>query len=341
MEGFLSVKEATKSYAQGCKAKAATSIGKLFGKAMLAGMMIGMGAAASSVAAHSVANVGLARLTAAVVFPVGLMMVILLGAELFTGDCLMALGVAEKHISVADCIRVLVLVFLGNFAGALIFTALVYCSGQLDYSAGGLGAYTIKVAYGKATLSFGKAFTSGILCNILVCAAVLMAICAKDISGKLLVSFFVIMLFVTAGFEHCVANMYYITAGLFCKMNPDYVNKAMELYGYTEAQLSQLSWGSFLIKNLIPVTLGNSWWNLLYRTSAFIFKPRKKIKQVILRVTLNFRVTLFLKIEFIVFDAAVPYFGELQEAAFVCAVSALKSSYSIHLQQSPVKPFQV
>ena len=185
MEGFLSVKEATKSYAQGCKAKAATPIGKLFGKAMLAGMMIGMGAAASSVAAHSVANVGLARLTAAVVFPVGLMMVILLGAELFTGDCLMALGVAEKHISVADCIRVLVLVFLGNFAGALIFTALVYCSGQLDYSAGGLGAYTIKVAYGKATLPFGKAFTSGILCNILVCAAVLMAICAKDISGKL------------------------------------------------------------------------------------------------------------------------------------------------------------
>ena len=156
-----------------------------------------------------------------------------------------------------DCIRVLLLVFLGNFAGALIFTALVYCSGQLDYSAGGLGAYTIKVAYGKATLPFGKAFTSGILCNILVCAAVLMAICAKDISGKLLVSFFVIMLFVTAGFEHCVANMYYITAGLFCKMNPDYVNKAMELYGYTEAQLSQLSWGSFLIKNLIPVTLGN------------------------------------------------------------------------------------
>ena len=112
MEGFLSVKEATKSYAQGCKAKAATPIGKLFGKAMLAGMMIGMGAAASSVAAHSVANVGLARLTAAVVFPVGLMMVILLGAELFTGDCLMALGVAEKHISVADCIRVWYLYFL-------------------------------------------------------------------------------------------------------------------------------------------------------------------------------------------------------------------------------------
>ena len=257
MEGFLSVKEATESYAQGCKAKASAPVGKVFGKAMLAGMMIGMGAAASSVAAHAVTNVGLARLTAAVVFPVGLMMVILLGAELFTGDCLMAVGVAGKHISVADCIRVLITVFLGNFAGALIFTALIYASGQLDYSAGGLGAYTIKVAHAKATISFSKGFTSGILCNILVCAAVLMAICAKDITGKLLVSFFVIMLFVTAGFEHCVANMYYITAGLFCKLNLDYVSKAMELYGYTSEQLGQLNWINFLIKNLIPVTLGN------------------------------------------------------------------------------------
>lgn len=257
MEGFLSVKEATKSYAQGCKAKAATSIGKLFGKAMLAGMMIGMGAAASSVAAHSVANVGLARLTAAVVFPVGLMMVILLGAELFTGDCLMALGVAEKHISVADCIRVLVLVFLGNFAGALIFTALVTAAVSLIIQQADLVLTQLRWHMERQHCHLARPFTSGILCNILVCAAVLMAICAKDISGKLLVSFFVIMLFVTAGFEHCVANMYYITAGLFCKMNPDYVNKAMELYGYTEAQLSQLSWGSFLIKNLIPVTLGN------------------------------------------------------------------------------------
>lgn len=257
MEGFLSVREAVDKYAEGCRAKAAASVPVLFGKAMLAGMMIGMGAAASSVAAHSVDNVGLARLTAAVVFPVGLMMVILLGAELFTGDCLMAMGVAGKQISLWDCIRVLILVFLGNFAGAVIFTALIYASGQLNYSGGGLGAYTIKVALGKAALPFGTAFTSGILCNILVCAAVLMALCAKDVSGKLLVSFFVIMLFVTAGFEHCVANMYYITAGLLCKMNPVYVQKAMELYGYTEGQLSQLDWFHFLIGNLLPVTLGN------------------------------------------------------------------------------------
>lgn len=83
--------------------------------------------------------------------------------------------------------------------------------------------------------------------------------------------------------------MYYITAGLFCKMNPDYVNKAMELYGYTEAQLSQLSWGSFLIKNLIPVTLGNIVGGICCIGLPLLYLTAKKIKQVILRVTLNFQ----------------------------------------------------
>lgn len=257
MEGFFSAKEAVEKYVESCRGKAAMSAGHLLGRAALAGMMIGMGAAASSVAAHSVGNVGLARLTAAAVFPVGLMMVILLGAELFTGDCLMAMAVSAKQVSLADFIRVLVLVYLGNLAGAVLFSVLIYFSGQLDYSSGGLGGYTIKVALGKVTLPFTTAFVSGVLCNILVCAAVLMALCAKDVAGKLLSAFFVIMLFVTAGFEHCVANMYYITAGLLCKLNPSYVDKAMELYGYTENQLAQLDIFHFLLGNLLPVTLGN------------------------------------------------------------------------------------
>ena len=84
-----------------------------------------------------------------------------------------------------------------------------------------------------------------------------MAICSKDIVGKLFVSFFVIMLFVVCGFEHCVANMYYITAGLLCKLNPAYVQMAMEQYGYTADQLAALNVGSFLVGNLLPVTIGN------------------------------------------------------------------------------------
>lgn len=257
MDGFLSTKEAVEKYVDGCQAKVQMPNDRLFGKAVLAGMMIAMGAAASSVAAHSIPNVGLARLAAGVVFPVGLMMVILLGAELFTGDCLMAMSVSAGKQSVKDVVRVLIGVYLGNFVGASLLAVLICMSGQLDYSNGLLGAYTIKVAMGKANLPFSQAVVSGILCNILVCAAVLMAACAKDITGKLLASFFTILLFVTAGFEHCVANMYYITAGLLAKMNSTYLGLAVEQYGYTSEQLESLNVVNYLFGNLVPVTVGN------------------------------------------------------------------------------------
>lgn len=254
---FLSIKEAIYTYKNGCKGKCKMSAGLTLGKSFFAGLMIGLGAAGSSVAAHNIGNVGVARLTAAVVFPVGLMMVILMGAELFTGDCLLAIGLPEKDISVPEFIRTLILVYFGNLVGGVVLSGLVVLSGQLDYSKGLLGAYTIKVAIGKVGLSPVKGVSSGILCNILVCAAVIMAVCAKDITGKLLVSFFVIMLFVTAGYEHCVANMYYITAGLMAKMNPHYVAVAMEEYGLKIDQIELLNIKNMIINNLIPVTIGN------------------------------------------------------------------------------------
>ena len=276
VEGFLSTKEAIDKYIAGCQAKAQMTNERLFGKAILAGIMIGMGAAASSVAAHTIADVGLARLAAAVVFPVGLMMVILLGAELFTGDCLMAMGVSAGKNSVKDVVRVLVLVYFGNFVGASLLAVLIAMSGQLDYSAGMLGAYTIKVAVGKAGISFSKGVVSGILCNILVCAAVLMALCAKDVTGKLLASFFTIMLFVTAGFEHCVANMYYITAGLLAKTNSAYVELAMEQYGYTSEQLAGLNVENYVLGNLVPVTIGNILGGILFLGLPLFYLNKEK-----------------------------------------------------------------
>lgn len=257
MEGFLSVKEVVEKYIEGCHAKCQMASGRIFGKAVMAGIMIAMGAAASSVAAHTIPDVGLARLAAAVVFPVGLMMVILLGAELFTGDCLAAMSVFGGRDSVGKILKLLFLVYVGNFVGATLLAVLVSMSGQLDYSGGVLGAYTIKVALGKVGISFTEGIVSGILCNILVCAAVLMAMCARDITGKLLASFFVIMLFVTAGFEHCVANMYYITAGILALKNPAYAELAMTVYGYSTEQLAQLNVVNYFISNLLPVTIGN------------------------------------------------------------------------------------
>lgn len=257
MEGYYTVKEVVEKYIQSCQAKVQMPLKSLVVKAVMAGAMIAMGAGISSVAAHTVPDVGLARLAVAVVFPVGLMMVILLGAELFTGDCLVAMSVFDKKQKISSCIKLLFWVYLGNFLGAAMIALFIALSGQLDYSAGMLGAYTIKVAVGKVNISFVQGIISGVLCNILVCAAVLMAMCAKDITGKLLASFFVIMLFVTGGFEHCVANMYYITAGLIAMNNPEYVDLTISAYGFSQEYVESLNVINFLVKNLLPVTIGN------------------------------------------------------------------------------------
>lgn len=224
---------------------------------IFAGMFIACGASASSVAMHAIDNVGLARLTAGAIFPVGLMMIVFVGGELFTGDCLMIMGCLHGKYSPLAVARVLVLVFLSNFLGSVLFAFLVSVSTQYNYTGGLLGAFTMKVAIGKLNLSFGAAFVSGILCNIFVCIAVLMAAAAKDISGKVWAIFFPIMAFVVSGYEHCVANMYYIPAGIFAAANEQYVQTAMEVYGYTAQQLEVLTWGNLLVRNLLPVTLGN------------------------------------------------------------------------------------
>lgn len=252
---FLSPKETVEQYINASISKSKLKAGNLIGKSVFAGMMIAMGAACSNVAVHAIDNVGVARLVAGCVFPVGLMMVILMGAELFTGDCLVAMAVADKKVLPLKFVKLLFFVYVGNFIGGFLTAATMYLSGQFNYSAGRLGAYTIKVAIGKVTLSPVQGVASGILCNILVCAAVLIAMSSKDVSGKLLASFFVIMPFVTGGFEHCVANMYYISAGLFAKMDSSYVDAANGIYGITD--ISILNIKTFLVDNLIPVTIGN------------------------------------------------------------------------------------
>lgn len=224
---------------------------------IFAGMFIAGGASSSSLAMHAISNVGLARLVAGAIFPVGLMMIVLVGGELFTGDCLMIMGCVHGKFSVWDMVKVLVIVFLSNMIGSVLFALLVLFSGQYNYTNGLLGAFTIKVAMGKVNLSFLSAFSSGILCNVFVCIAVLMAGAAKDISGKILAIFFPILAFVVSGYEHCVANMYYIPAGIFAAGNETYAAVAMAEYGYTAAQLAELNWVNFIVKNLIPVTLGN------------------------------------------------------------------------------------
>lgn len=237
--------------------RAKMSIGRLLLFGIMAGMFIALGASASSVAMHSTAGVGLSRFIGGCIFPIGLMLIVFLGGELFTGDCLIILGIFDKKVRVLSALKVLVLVWAANLVGAVVIALLVFASGQLGYTNGLLGAFTIKVALGKATMSFGSAFTSGILCNIFICGAVLMASAAKDAGGKIWAMFFPIMAFVVSGYEHCVANMYYIPAGILAASNETYRQVAMETYGFSAQQLEALDWKHFFVDSSIPVTLGN------------------------------------------------------------------------------------
>jgi len=246
---------------------------------ILAGIFIACGASASSVAMHTVSNVGLARLVAGIIFPVGLMMIVFVGGELFTGDCLMIMGFLHGKFSAKRMIWVLAVVFLSNFLGAVLLAALVSGSGQYAFSSDALGAFTIKVALGKVNLSFLSAFLSGILCNIFVCVAVLMAAAAKDIAGKAVAILIPIMAFVVSGYEHCVANMYYIPAGIFAASNPAYVEAAETVFGYSAAQLEQLNWGNLLLKNLLPVTLGNIVGGMLFVGVPLYLIHREKLRK--------------------------------------------------------------
>ena len=261
------------------KVKANLSLPKMILLGILAGFFIAIGGEASSLASHNIANVGLARTITGAVFPVGLMMIVLVGGELFTGNTMIVMAVMQKEATWLQYSRNLVVVFFSNLVGSLIIAYLTYFSGQWNYTDGALGAYTMKIALGKVNLSFGTAFASGILCNILVCVAVLMAISAKDIAGKILAIFFPIFAFVISGFEHCVANMYYIPAGLIAKTNPQYVEKAEELYGITADKLNALTVGG-MVKNMIPVTLGNIVGGAVF-VGVLLVLINKRVKQTV------------------------------------------------------------
>jgi len=232
------------------KAKATNAPAKLFLLGILAGMFIALAAVGANTASSVIENASAAKLIGACVFPVGLAMVLIAGSELFTGNNLIIVAVLEKEVTLAQMLKNWLFVYIGNFVGALLIAVLVNYSGQLDLFGGALAATTIKAAATKASLNFGKAILLGILCNFLVCIAVWMSFAAKTVGGKIAGLFLPIMLFVLAGFEHSVANMYYVPSGLFAAgLYPDAAAGV--------ANIANLTWGNFFINNLIPVTIGN------------------------------------------------------------------------------------
>jgi formate transporter len=235
--------------------KASMTILNLFVLGILGGAFIAFAAEASNMAVHKLAlsDYGLGRAVAGVVFTTGLMLIAVAGAELFTGNTLMVMALIEKRISMTGMLRNWGVVYLGNLAGSLLIAWMMVESGLFNYSDGLMGGYTIKVAAYKTGLTFLQALLLGILCNWLVCLAMWMAYGARDITGKLLAIYFPIALFITSGFEHSVANMYYIPAGILARSNAIWVQAS----GLPMDKTDHLTWSSFFIGNLLPVTLGN------------------------------------------------------------------------------------
>ena len=240
--------------------------------ALLAGAYIAFGAQASQMVSFNLLadpdSLGVGRLVSAAVFPVGLMMVVLCGAELFTGNCLMIIGVLDRKIRISGMLRNWVLVNLGNFLGALLVVALMKSTGLWETGSGLLGASVIKTAQAKVQLSFGQAFVRGILCNWLVCLAVWMSTGARETVSKIFAIWFCIGLFVISGFEHSIANMYFIPAGIAAAAD----SGLAQLAG---CDVSVLTVGNFLVKNLLPVTLGNILGGGLFVGMVYWFTGRK------------------------------------------------------------------
>ena len=210
---------------------------------IFADMFIAFGGIASTAASATLEG-SMAKVVSGLVFPAGLAMVLMAGSELFTGDNLVIIALLEKKIRFRDLMKNWVCVFFGNFIGAILVTLLVVYGHTPDMFGGKLAESMVSIASAKVSLTFTEAFIRGIGCNILVCIAVWASFASGGVAGKLLMSFWPVFLFVICGFEHSVANMYFCMAGIFTKME----------YGIAAEGLTL---GNFLVKNLLPVTLGN------------------------------------------------------------------------------------
>lgn len=220
---------------------------------ILAGAYIGFGGLLSSVVTFDMASkfgIGFTKFMGGAVFSVGLMLVVIAGAELFTGNNLMVSSALAKEITFVTMTKRWALVYVANFIGSILIALLFYFSGLWKTGDGALGSAAVNIAYSKVTLNFSEALFRAIGCNWLVCLAVWMALAARQTIGKIFAIFFPIMAFVAIGFEHSVANMYFIPTGIFLK------NWAA-ISATKGFDPNALGWISFLWKNLLPVTIGN------------------------------------------------------------------------------------
>lgn len=237
--------------------KAADKASNLFVLAILAGAFIGLGAifCTTVLAGTNTLPYGVQRLLGGLVFCLGLILVILGGAELFTGNNLLIMAWASKRITAAQLLRNWGIVYLGNFVGSVATAFIVVLSEQHAFGGGVVGLTALNIANSKVNLAFIPAVALGMMANAMVCLAVWLCFGARTATDKILAILFPITGFVAAGFEHSIANMYFVPAGLIIKARAS--ADFWSMIGKTTNDFANLTWGNFFIRNLLPVTIGN------------------------------------------------------------------------------------
>lgn len=229
-----------------------------FALSIMAGAFIALGALFSTTVAAGTAGAmpyGLARLLIGLSFSLGLILVVVGGAELFTGNSLIVMAWASKKVSTTHVLRNWLIVYLGNFVGSVLTAAVVFLGGQYAFGNGAVAQAALSTANSKVQYGFLQAIALGVLCNALVCMAVWLSFSARTVVDKVSAVIVPVAAFVAAGCEHCIANMYFVPMALFIKdFDPAAAGKAA-LSGHLD--LSALTWQGFLVSNLLPVTLGN------------------------------------------------------------------------------------
>lgn len=240
-------------------AKAKLGFWRMFALAILAGAFIALGAIFATTVTTGGSGAlpfGVVKLLGGLVFCLGLILVVVAGAELFTGNNLIVMAWANGKVTTGRLLRNWAIVYVGNFVGSILTAVMMFLSGQYTFGNGELGLNALNIANAKVNLGFGQALMLGVLCNALVCLAVWLCMSARTTTDKILAIIFPITAFVAAGFEHSVANMYFIPMGLFIKSGANAPFWGGGL-AFTAADYANLTWSNFIWANLLPVTIGN------------------------------------------------------------------------------------
>ena len=280
--------EIAKRIAAVAEKKSGLDFFRMFVLAILAGVFIAFGAEFYTLVVHdSGLAFGLNSLIGGLAFCLGLILVVVAGAELFTGNTLVVMGFIEGKVNARQLLKGWSIVYLGNFAGALVMVLLMYYAAQWDFHDAMVGGKALLIANAKVNMSFLEAFVRGILCNALVCLAIWLAFSGRTTIDKILAIIFPITAFVASGFEHSVANMYFIPMGMALQGQPGVLPAAQGMVGQP-IMLGNLTMAGFFVKNLVPVTLGNIiggsllvgviYWSVYLR--QFSFRSLFRIAQV-------------------------------------------------------------